>query len=51
MKLALQVQLQVGLELCRVESDKIFILQMKLALQVQLQDGLELCRVESDNLI
>jgi hypothetical protein len=36
-KIALQVQLQVGLELLRVESDKIFNLRMKLALQVQLK--------------
>jgi hypothetical protein len=47
MKFTLQVQLQVGLELCRVESVKIFNLRMKFTLQVQLQVGLELCRVES----
>jgi hypothetical protein len=50
MQLALQVQLQIGLEPSRIESDKIFNLRMKLALQVQLQDELELCRVESDKI-
>jgi hypothetical protein len=51
MKLAIQIQLQVSLELCLVESDKILNLRMKLALQVQLQVRLQLRRVEYEEFI